>query len=345
MAKTMRSVAAIGDGKVELVRDVPIPEIGPYESLVKVRTCGFCSGTDFHIIRGQMAVDVDPFPSLIGHEGIGDIVETGSKVRYYKVGDRFMNPVFKLMPGTRYGFTWGAMSDYCIVEDQKAMIEDGLGDQLNPWQGATRQIPNDFDVEDGGVLLTLNECFSAAKNFNVKDQDVLVYGCGPMGLATMKYMRYLGAKTITAVDSVDERLALAKSLSGVDETINFATEDKDYILKDRLFDRVIDIVGLSSILMEGSHRLRPYGIVGSMGVLKNTDAVLDVTKLKNNTLLQMLNFPYGQYDITYENIELMKKGVINPKDFYSHVKSVEDIQEVLRLVETKEAIKVVVKFD
>ena len=54
---------------------------------------------------------------------------------------------------------------------------------------------------------------------------------------------------------------------------------------------------------------------------------------------------YGQYDITYENIELMKKGVINPKDFYSHVKSVEDIQEVLRLVETKEAIKVVVKFD
>ena len=77
-----------------------------------------------------------------------------------------------------------------------------------------------------------------------------------------------------------------------------------------------------------------------MGVLKNTDAVLDVTKLKNNTLLQMLNFPYGQYDITYENIELMKKGVINPKDFYSHVKSVEDIQEVLRLVETKEAIKV-----
>ena len=97
--------------------------------------------------------------------------------------------------------------------------------------------------------------------------------------------------------------------------------------------------------MEGSQRLRPYGIVGSMGVLKNTDAVVDVTKLKNNTLLQMLNFPYGQYDITSENVELMRKGVINPKDFYTHVRKPEQIDEVLQLVTTKEALKVVIDFD
>ena len=71
------------------------------------------------------------------------------------------------------------------------------------------------------------------------------------------------------------------------------------------------------------------------GVLRNSDAVVDVTKLKNNTLLQMLNFPYGQYAVTAENIELMEKGIIDPKDFYSHVKSVEDIQEVVQLVAEK----------
>lgn len=143
------------------------------------------------------------------------------------------------------------------------------------------------------MLLTLNECFSAAKNFRAKDQDVLVYGAGPMGLATMKYMRYLGAKTITGVDSVEERLQMARPLSGADRTINFQQEDKNQALEGELFDRVIDIVGLTSILLEGSQHLRPYGILGSMGVLRNTDALLDVTALKNNTLLQMLSFPMG----------------------------------------------------
>ena len=346
MEQRMKAIAAIGNGQVALVDDVPVPEIGPYESLVKVRSCGFCSGTDFHIIRGEMAVPVDPFPTLLGHEGIGDIVETGTKVRYHKVGDRFMNPVFKKMPGLHYGVTWGAMSEYCIVQDWQAMREDGVPEsEFNPGQNACVKIPSDMDPIDMGVLLTLNECFSAAKNFTVTGKDVLVYGAGPMGLATMKYMRYLGAKRITCIDCIEERLELAKKLSGVDRTINFATQDKDALLKDELFDRVIDIVGLSSILMEGSHRLRPYGIVGSMGVLKNTDAVLDVTKLKNNTLVQMLNFPYGQYEITAENIELIRSGFINPKDFYSHVRRPDQIDEVLELVKTKQALKVVLDFD
>lgn len=345
MAEQMRSVAAVGGGRVQVVRDVPAPVPGPYESLVKVRSCGFCSGTDFHIIRGEMAVPVDPFPTLLGHEGIGDIVETGPKVRHHKVGDRFMNPVFKRMPGLQYGVTWGAMSDYCIVQDQQAMREDGVAESEFLNQAPCRQIPNDLDPIDMGVLLSLNECFSAARNFAVEGKDVLVYGAGPMGLATMKYMRRLGAKTITCIDCIPERLALAKSLSGADRVIDFAREDKEEALAGQLFDRVIDIVGLSSLLMEGSQRLRPFGILGSMGVLRSDDAALEVTKLKNNTLLQMLNFPYGQYDITGENIELIRSGFIDPKDFYTHVRGVEQIDEVLELVQKKEALKVILDFD
>lgn len=340
--KYMRGIAAMGDGKIKLVKDVPVPEIGPYEALVRMKSCGFCNGTDFHILKGEMSVKVDSFPTLLGHEGVGDVVELGSKVRNYKAGDRIMNPIIKLMPGTPYGCTWGAMCDYGIVQDQKAMIDDGVDESLlNPRQLECVQIPSDFDVIDGGCLITLNECFSAAKNFNVEGKDVLVYGAGPMGLATMKYMRYLGAKTITVIDGVEERLQLAKNLSGVDETINYTKVDKKEALGGRMFDRVIDIVGLTSILMEGSHLLRPYGIVGSMGVLRNSDSVVDVTKLKNNTLLQMLNFPYGQYDITNENIELMRKGIINPEDFYSHVRGLSDIDEVVELVASKKAVKVI----
>ena len=117
--KYMRGIAALGNGEVELVRDVPVPEIGPYEALIRMKTCGFCNGTDFHIIRGEMPVTVDSFPTLLGHEGVGDIVELGSKVRNYKVGDRILNPIVRIMPGTRYGCTWGAMCDYALVQDDR----------------------------------------------------------------------------------------------------------------------------------------------------------------------------------------------------------------------------------
>ena len=340
--KYMRGIAAAGNSKVELVHDVLMPEIEPYEALVKMKACGFCNGTDFHIIRGEMPIAVDGFPTLLGHEGVGDIVELGKKVKNFKVGERILNPIIKIMPGVRYGSTWGAMCDYGLVQDRQAMIDDGIEESLlNPRQLECVTIPNDFDVIDGGCLMTLNECFSAAKNFDVTGKDILVYGAGPMGLATMKYMRYLGAETITVIDGVDERLELARTISEVDETINYTKVDKMEVLEGRLFHRVIDIVGLTSILMEGSHLLKPHGIAGSMGVLRNNDTVLDITKLKNNTLLQMLNFPYGQYEITMENIELIRKGVINPKDFYSHVMEAEEIQEAVGLVATKKAIKVI----
>ena len=344
--KYMRGIAAMGQGKVAYVEDVPVPEIGPYEALVKVKACGFCNGTDFHIIKGEMPIEVDGFPTLIGHEAVGDIVELGSKVRNYKVGDRILNPMVRIMPGSGYGNTWGGMCDYAYVQDRQAMIDDGVDEkELTDRQLECVTIPSDFDPIDAGNLVTLNECFSAAKNFKVQDKDVLVYGAGPMGLATMRYMRYLGAKSITVIDGVEERLELAKTLSGADETINYNKVDKKEALAGRLFDRVIDIVGLTSILLEGSHLLRPYGITGSMGVLRNTDSTVNVSELKNNTLLQMLNFPYGQWDVTMENIGLMREGVINPKDFYSHVKGLKEIQEVVELVAAKKTIKVIMDLE
>ncbi len=126
MADTMRSVAAIGGGQVELVRDVPMPEIGPYEALVKIRRCGFCNGTDFHIIRGEMAGPVGELPTLIGHENVGEIVQLGSKVRNLKVGDIWLNVPFRLMPGTRYTKTWGAMSDYARLTGHTGAIRETL---------------------------------------------------------------------------------------------------------------------------------------------------------------------------------------------------------------------------
>ena len=94
MQQYMKAVAVMSAGQVQVVDNVPIPEPGDYEMLVKVHACGFCSGTDFHIINGRMTKKERffGFPTILGHEGAGEVVKLGKKVRNYKLGDRFIHP-------------------------------------------------------------------------------------------------------------------------------------------------------------------------------------------------------------------------------------------------------------
>jgi L-iditol 2-dehydrogenase len=199
---------------------------------------------------------------------------------------------------------------------------------------------------DGGMLLSLSESLSAARNFGCdKTKDVLVYGAGPMGLAIMTYMKIIGVKSLTAIDSIDERLEKAITIAKVDRTINFARVNVDEALAGQLFDIVVDAVGATQIIMEGSHRLKQFGRVGSMGVLKDTDCMINASALKNNTLLHMLNFPYGEYDMMAENIAYIQQGLVNPKNYYSHVLPMDQIEEVMELVRSKKALKVILTID
>lgn len=107
----------------------------------------------------------------------------------------------------------------------------------------------------------------------------------------------------------------------------------------------IDIVGFTDILYEASRHLKPGGKVGSMGVLRSNDLLVDTSRLQDNTSLHMLNFPYGEYAIMDETIALIQQGRVNPKDFYSHVVPYEKIGEAVKLVSSKQALKVILTFD
>ncbi|MGI6167374.1 MAG: hypothetical protein ACOYIA_04470 [Eubacteriales bacterium] len=87
--------------------------------------------------------------------------------------------------------------------------------------------------------------------------------------------------------------------------------------------------------------MRPYGVLCSLGVLRKTDSSIDLSILKNNTLIHMLNFPYGKYEAFDELLGYIKSGQINPRDFYSHVMPLESAAEAMRLVLEKKVLKVI----
>ena len=345
MAVIMKAVVVEKKGVISVCDDAPMPVIGPYDALVRIETCGFCNGTDTRIINEEMSAEqgLQPYPTILGHEAAGIVVQVGDKARNIAVGEKHIGIRGAEVAGSRYSSTHGQMAEYGYICDWAAKAADGY-----PMPPKARlkpaRLPDDFDLEDAGVLLPLCECMTAVRHFGISPQtDVLIYGAGPMGLALMQYMRIEGAKSITCIDSVPSRLEAAKRIANVDRIINFATEDVDSALKGQLFDRAVDAVGLSSVINEASGRLKPFGVVCSLGVLRKDDNAVNLSALKNNTLVHMLNFPYREYDVLDENISYIKRGLINPKYYYSHVLPMEQVGEALRLVNSKEAVKVVLR--
>ncbi len=343
----MKAVVVTGPGEVCVREDVPKPVLGDYEALIRVHTCGFCNGTDSQIISGtggDLGNGVSIYPTVLGHEGAGEVVAVGKKVRHIQVGERWIHPNLYPDVGNGYTKTHGSMAEYGMVSDNQAMLEDGLEEKDFPWVKQHR-FPEWMSYEDAAVLLSLAESHSAARNFGAAEgKEFLIYGAGPMGLALALFCTLSGAE-VTQIDSHDDRLERAQRIAGVSTVINRRKEDVNERLAGKEFDVVVDCVGATSILYEGSHRLKNLGILGSVGVLKSDDLLIDSSKLKCNTRLQMLNFPVGEYAIMDETIELIRKGTVNPKDFYSHVLPYEEIGRAAELVRNREALKVVLSFE
>lgn len=342
--KYMEAVAVVEPNNITVVKDVPIPVINGYEALVKVAYCGFCNGTDMQIINGTM--QFNNYPLILGHEGAGEVIEIGKKVRYIEIGDRYIHNNLYPDAGNGYGKAHGGMAQYGIVVDHKAMLEDGYTVSQLPFYKKQGKFPKDLSFKDGAMLLTLCECMSAVRNFGIKEgAEVLIFGAGPMGTAVAAYSKLAGASKVVMVDGIRDRLEYAKRVAQVDETINFNEVKVEEAVGGRLFDIAVDAVGLTSVILQASSFLKPFGRVGAMGVLKNYDCQLDMRQLKNNTMVQMLNFPYGEYDILNENAQLIRTGKIKTSDYYSHIMPINKINQVVEMVKNKEALKILIEID
>ena len=339
----MKAIAVFAPNDVRVVNDVPIPELGPYEALVKVAYCGFCNGTDTRIISGAMDFD---YPLVLGHEGAGEVIAIGDKVRNIEIGDRYIHNNLHADAGNGYFKAHGGMAQYGLVVDHHAMLDDGYTRKDLEFYKKFAKIPRDFDFKHGAMLLTLSECMSAVRNFGIKEgSDVLIFGAGPMGTAIAAYSKLAGAKSVVIVSGTEARLQNALRVSKADETINRNKVDVAKAIGDRRFDVAVDAVGSTEVIIQASGFLKPYGVVGGLGVLRKNDRLLDMSKLQNNTSVQMLNFPYGEYDIMDENIALIQSGKIKPEDYYSHIVSMDDITEAVELIKNKKALKVLVEID
>jgi alcohol dehydrogenase len=239
---TMKAVVFKGRDRID-VEDVPKPTPGAGQAVIRITTTTIC-GTDVHIVRGEYPVK----PGLIlGHEPVGVIDALGPGLEAeYTVGQRViagaitpcgqcfycLNGVHSqcggAVGGWRFGNTInGAWADYLLVPDARANlapIPDGLRDEdvlLCP------------DIFSTGL--------SGAESGNIRVGDaVAVFAQGPIGLCATLGAKLKGAALIIGVDSIPERLEMAKSF-GANVTLNPNDVDVVETIKRLTDGRGVDV--------------------------------------------------------------------------------------------------------
>jgi propanol-preferring alcohol dehydrogenase len=211
------------------IEDVPRPEPGPGEILVRIETSGLCH-TDIHAAHGDWPVKPNP-PFIPGHEGVGIVEGLGAGVTEVALGDRVALPWL--------GYACGAC-EYCTTGWEtlcEKQVNTGYGADGGYAQYAkaaakyVAKVPEGIDPLDAAPLTCAGvTTYKAVKVSGARPASlVAIFGIGGLGHLAVQYAKIFGA-TVVAVDVVDEKLQLARDL-GADHTVNALTEDPVQAIK------------------------------------------------------------------------------------------------------------------
>jgi len=348
----MKSLAVTKDLKLDIA-EISRPKCEDNKVVVKTLACGVCNGTDTKILHGTFKnIDVSEYPCLLGHEGVGQVVEVGKNVTSFEVGDIVMLPFIE---GEIDGYSsyWGAYSEYAVCGDWKAMANNGEGpgsDAFGEFYYTQNKLPKKIDPVDAVMIITFREVLSAAKKFGFKSgKSLVIFGAGPVGLSFAKFAKILGMSPIILFDIVDEKLGEARK-TGADYAFNSVKDDPAEkvleICKDGV-DFSLDAVGINALINRGLQLIKDGGTVCTYGISPNLSMELDWSKAPYNWSLKFQQFPdktaeAAAHDQIMNWIEL---GVLDPKDFISHVIPFEDIKDAFEMIEKKVPCKkIVIKY-
>ncbi len=316
----MKTLVVTETGKLE-IREIPIPEIDDRQALVKMVCCGICNGTDAKLIhRSFKGFPEEVYPLMLGHEAVGRVVETGSAVTKYKKGDIVLLP-FVDADRELYGELnsgWGGYSEYGVIHDEGAYPEG----EAPECAYAQTIVPEYVDPVDSTMIITLREVLSSIKRFGIKKGDrVAVFGCGPVGLTFIRFLKLLGVKELIAFDVVEKKLGDALE-KGADHVFNSGTCDVKKEVRGICpegVDYVLDAVGITAIINQGMGLIRDGGKICCYGISPKSSAEIDWSDAPYNWTLQFQQFPSKAEEgaCTEQIYGWLKDGTIDLKDYIS----------------------------
>jgi 2-desacetyl-2-hydroxyethyl bacteriochlorophyllide A dehydrogenase len=343
----MRAVTYQAPGEVR-VEEKPEPEVtSPDEVVLRVEATGVC-GSDLHIYHGRVAIE----PGFtIGHEYVGTVLQAGDAVRGFAVGDRVLGAFLTACGdcffclrgqyqqcdsgrvfghGKTLGSLQGAQADQLQVPHADLTLRkvpDGLSDEVALFAG---------DVMGTG--------YHAAQALGLEPgSTAAVLGLGPVGLCAVQVALGAGAAKVLAVDTVEERLRMAKSFGA--EPLHLSEEDVRARAKEetegRGVDGAIDAVGHPDALEMACRLARKAGTVSATGVYAEPIQLhMGIVWIKGLTLRTGQANVIAHLDPVLERLE---NGELDPSPLVTHHMKLDEAPEAYRVYDRHEALKIVLE--
>jgi threonine 3-dehydrogenase len=250
------------------LEDVPVPEIGINDVLIRVHRTGIC-GTDVHIYNwDEWAQQTIPVPMAIGHEFVGEIAAVGSNVNDFKVGD--------LVSGE--GHVVCGRCRNCLA-GRRHLCAATLGVGVNrpgafaeyislPMTNIWRHNPG-MSEEIAAIFDPFGNAVHTALTFPVLGEDVLITGAGPIGLMAIPIVRHAGARHVVVTDLNPFRLELARSMGAtlaIDPTKTPVAEAQKQLGMQEGFDVGLEMSGSRAGFVEMIENMCHGGKIAMLGI-------------------------------------------------------------------------------
>ncbi len=347
--KTMRAGVYREKGIVR-VEQVPVPEIGEREVLIKVAACGIC-GTDIKKIFQRY---VEP-PQILGHELAGTVVAIGPGVTRFKPGDRVMS--FHHTPcGTCFYCerrSFSQCKQYKTTGLTAGFTPNGGGFaqyvKAMPWvaeRGIVR-LPDNVSFEEATFIEPINTIYKAVQKARVAPgENVLVAGCGPIGLQLLMVANLFGARLFTS-DPMAERRAKSLTLGAVesfDPSGGKLVEQVKARAEGRGVDAVLVAVAHPAVVEESLAAARPGGRVLLFAANDPVTRIEFPAAAVGIDEKEILGSYSAAVDIQEEAAALVLQKKLPVMEIVTHRYPLDNIQEALELAArpTAQSLKILI---
>ncbi|HIJ81204.1 MAG TPA: L-threonine 3-dehydrogenase [Desulfuromonadales bacterium] len=343
MANQMKALVKTHPDLAE-IQSIPIPECGPNDILVRVRSAALC-GTDLHILEWNSWAQAAgiKLPIVMGHECCGDVVAIGCNIRGYSPGDKVVAETH-IPCGTCYQCLNGEQH-ICMnlkifgVHTNGCFAEYALIPAV-----CARKIPAHISHDVGSIMEPIGTAFRAALETRVGGTNVAVVGCGPIGLFAVASAAALGAALIIATDISTDRLSIARNV-GADKVLNPANDDLVRQIMDYTdscgVDVVIEASGNVAAVKQSFDFLRKGGTLAAIG-LPGQSLQIELGRdvvFKEATIIGIHGRKMFE---TWTKMErLLCAGKLNINPVITHTMPLDKWQEGVQLARSGQASKII----
>ena len=330
----MKGIFVTAQDRTDIL-ELPEPEIGPYEALVQVEACGMCNSTDWKIIHGEFVSGT--YPVLLGHESAGRVIQTGEKVRSFRIGDLVLRSTLRdehiPFPGGRS--CWGGFVEKAIVTDVWAKE----GAAYNSFPHPQQIVPPHIPPPQAAAMITLKETLSCLENTHMQPGNSLaIVGTGPVAQTLVLLARLSGISPVVVFGRRPQWARLFAHLGADGYAIgDDFPPDVQAVLDKGGFDRAIEAVGARVALDRCLQVVSQTGRVNIYGVAPESEPHLP----EQEADLRVFRSRVAEAETHDKLLEWIDQGKVNLADWISHTMSWADYQKGFDMIRSKTANKVI----